>query len=71
MANPLCHFELMSSDPSKCKDFYRSIFNWEFDEESMPGYSVIKILRTSDIMPRGVFFTDQNINPTFHLHAKP
>lgn len=41
MANPLCHFELMSNDPEKCKSFYGSVFAWEFDSESMPGYTLV------------------------------
>jgi len=41
MANPLCHFELMTDDPARCKGFYGRVFNWNFDEESMPGYTLI------------------------------
>lgn len=41
MPNPLCHFELMSKDPAKCKAFYGAIFDWQFDDASMPGYSLI------------------------------
>ncbi len=41
MANPLCHFELMSSDPAKCRDFYGAVFDWTFDDSSMPGYALI------------------------------
>ncbi len=41
MANPLCHFELMTNDPQKCKAFYGTVFDWTFDDESMPGYSLI------------------------------
>jgi len=41
MANPICHFEFMSDDPEKCRQFYGSVFDWEFDDESMPGYTLI------------------------------
>ena len=41
MANPLCHFELMTSDPKKCQDFYGAVFDWQFDEKTMPGYTLI------------------------------
>ena len=41
MANPLCHFELMTDDPEKCKAFYREVFDWRFDDQSMPGYTLI------------------------------
>lgn len=41
MPNPLCHFELMTNDPEKCKAFYGKVFDWAFDESSMPGYTLI------------------------------
>ena len=41
MANPLCHFEFMSNDPTKCKQFYGAVFEWDFDDSSMPGYTLI------------------------------
>ena len=42
MSNPLCHFELMTGDPSKCKAFYGAVFGWQFDDESMPGYTLVQ-----------------------------
>ncbi len=41
MPNPLSHFELMTEDPAKCKAFYGAVFDWQFDEESMPGYTLV------------------------------
>jgi len=41
MANPLCHFELMTNDLQKCRAFYSSVLDWTFDDESMPGYTLI------------------------------
>lgn len=41
MPNPLCHFELMTDDPEKCKAFYGAVFDWEFDDASMPGYTLV------------------------------
>ena len=41
MPNQLCHFELMTDDPKKCQAFYGAVFDWEFDESSMPGYTLI------------------------------
>lgn len=41
MANPLCHFEIMSANVEASKAFYQSIFDWQFDDESMPGYSLV------------------------------
>ena len=41
MPNPLCHFELMTNDLQKCKAFYGQVFDWQFDDSSMPGYTLI------------------------------
>jgi len=41
MPNPLCHFELMTADPARCKAFYGSVFDWQFDDKSMPGYTLV------------------------------
>ncbi len=41
MPNPLCHFELMTNDPEKCKEFYGNLFAWKFDDDSMPGYTLV------------------------------
>lgn len=41
MPNPLCHFELMTTDPEKCKAFYGAVFDWQFDDASMPGYTLV------------------------------
>ncbi len=41
MPNPLCHFEFMTDDPAKCKAFYGAVFDWQFDDSSMPGYTLI------------------------------
>lgn len=41
MASALCHFELMTADPAKCRSFYGELFRWQFDDASMPGYTLI------------------------------
>jgi len=41
MPNPLCHFELMTADPEGCKAFYGAVFDWKFDDASMPGYTLV------------------------------
>ncbi len=43
MPNPLCHFELMTTDPKRCQDFYGNVFDWQFDHDTMPGYSLISV----------------------------
>ena len=42
MGAPLCHFEFMSDDPDQCKAFYAKVFGWEYDDKSMPDYTLIK-----------------------------
>jgi len=42
MGNPIVHWELMVEDPARAKDFYSTIFDWEFDDSPFPGYSMIK-----------------------------
>lgn len=41
MPNPLCHFELMTDEPERCKAFYGAVFDWQFDDASMPGYTLV------------------------------
>ncbi len=42
MGNPLCHFELMTNDTDKAKAFYGAVFDWKFDDQTMPGYTLIE-----------------------------
>lgn len=42
MGAPLCHFEFMSDDPNRCKAFYADVFGWEYDDQSMPDYTLVK-----------------------------
>jgi len=42
MGNPIGHWELLVSDVAKAKIFYSSIFDWEWDEKTFPGYLLIK-----------------------------
>ena len=42
MANPLCHFEFQTANVEKCKAFYGAVFDWSFDDASMPGYTLVK-----------------------------
>ncbi|MCH7597394.1 MAG: VOC family protein [Planctomycetes bacterium] len=52
MGNSLCHFELMTSDVEKCKAFYGSVFDWQFDGDTMPGYTLVQ---TGQDPPGGLF----------------
>ena len=48
MGNPLCHFELMSSDLEKARQFYGEVFDWTFDDQGMPGYVMIGTGKSPD-----------------------
>ena len=44
MGNPIVHFEIRSSDPEAGRQFYRSLFGWNFIEappEHVDGYTYI------------------------------
>jgi predicted enzyme related to lactoylglutathione lyase len=45
MANPFVHVELNTTDVSKAKAFYGSLFNWTLEDVQMPGgsYTMIKV----------------------------
>lgn len=48
MGAPLCHFEFMTNDVEKTKSFYKSVFDWDFDSESMKGYTLVKTGKEPD-----------------------
>jgi hypothetical protein len=75
--NPLCHFELMSSDPVKSRAFYSSVFDWQFDNDSMPGYTLINagaepsggLFQEPDGTPGpclNVYFQTDDVDDTLH-----
>ncbi len=43
MPNPFVHLELNSTDVSKAKAFYTSLFDWKLEDTQMPGmtYTII------------------------------
>lgn len=41
MGNPFWHIELQTKDVDKAKQFYRSLFDWQFDE-SHKDYTIIR-----------------------------
>jgi len=53
MPNPLCHFELMTNNPKKCRAFYEKVFDWRFDDKSMPDYTLIN----TGVEPTGGLFS--------------
>jgi hypothetical protein len=39
--NPMVHWEITVNDVGKAKAFYGRVFDWEFDDERHPGYTMI------------------------------
>ena len=39
--HPVTWFEIHTADPVRAKKFYGSVLGWTFDDESMPGYTMI------------------------------
>jgi predicted enzyme related to lactoylglutathione lyase len=81
MPNALCHFELMSSNPQKCREFYGALFDWSFDDKSMHGYTLVHAGQeaTGGIFPRpkqaphacmNVYFTVNDIDRTLSRAAE-
>jgi hypothetical protein len=44
MPNVLCHFEIQTDDPDRCKAFYSSVFDWKF--EATPGHPDYTMINT-------------------------
>ncbi len=45
MANPFCHVELLTENPGQAKEFFSELFDWKFEDFSMPEgtYSMINV----------------------------
>jgi len=65
----------MSGDPAKCREFYGALFDWSFDDQTMPGYTLVQVGQepTGGIFPKpaqtpracmNVYFTVIDIDRT-------
>ncbi|HEY3275544.1 MAG TPA: VOC family protein [Syntrophorhabdaceae bacterium] len=43
MGNPFVHAELHTKDPERAKEFYKGLFDWEYEEVPEINYTVIKV----------------------------
>lgn len=70
MPNPLCHFELMTEDPERCKAFYGAVFDWQFDDASMPGYTLVNTGAepTGGVFPKPDEAPGVCLNAYFHVN---
>jgi uncharacterized protein len=65
MGNPIIHWELLVADEVKGKEFYGNVFDWEFNQSSFPGYSLIE----TGMPPGGGILTKPDMAPTFALNT--
>ena len=65
MGNPLGHWELLVNDVAKAREFYSSVFDWEFDESSFPGYVLIK----TGADPGGGMYPKPEMAPGYTLNT--
>ena len=48
MANPFCHMELDTTDPTKAKTFYSSLFDWKITDTDMGGGMIYSTFKPED-----------------------
>jgi hypothetical protein len=53
MANPFCHLELDTTDPTKAKAFYSALFDWKISDNDMGGGMVYSTFKPTDDSPGG------------------
>jgi predicted enzyme related to lactoylglutathione lyase len=55
----------MTEDPEKCKAFYGAVFDWQFDDASIPGYTLVN----TGTEPTGGIFMKPEEAPGVCLNA--
>jgi uncharacterized protein len=53
MANPFCHLELDTTDPTKAKAFYSALFDWKLSDMDMGGGMTYTTFKPTDDSPGG------------------
>jgi uncharacterized protein len=48
MAHPFCHMELDTTDPSKAKSFYSTLFNWQITDSDMGAGMIYSTFKPED-----------------------
>ncbi len=43
MGNWIVHWDLVVDDVQKAKRFYGNVFDWGFDDEAFPGYTIVDV----------------------------
>lgn len=69
MPNPVIHFEICGKDGKQLQDFYRDLFDWRIDTQSLEGYGMVPA-ETGGI-GGGIFQAPPDIPPyvTFYVQV--
>jgi len=52
MGQPVVHFEIIGRDADTLRDYYSSLFGWEFDTNNPMGYGTVS--REENLSPEGM-----------------
>jgi predicted enzyme related to lactoylglutathione lyase len=52
MGAPVVHFEIMGKDADKLREYYSTLFGWEFNTDNEMNYGVVS--REDNLMPEGM-----------------
>jgi uncharacterized protein len=54
MGNPIVHFEIRSEDPDAAREFYASMFGWQYPPGGLEGYTYIDSGVPAGTIPGGM-----------------
>lgn len=77
MGTAIVHWEPIVSDTKKARDFYGKVFDWVFDDQTFPGYTLIHtrsdprgglMVKHSELPLAGLnsYFEVDDVNRTLH-----
>jgi uncharacterized protein len=69
--NTIVHFEFMSSNPQRSREFYSKIFNWNYKDMGMGGYQMIETGGAPDggLMEKPAEAPAASLNVYFHVDS--
>jgi hypothetical protein len=66
MAGQLVHFEIAASDDSRAMDFYKQVFDWQFQDSGMPGVNYN--LTQAGGQPGGAVYAMEGVEPSIFVY---
>ncbi|MFM9835706.1 MAG: VOC family protein [Methylophilaceae bacterium] len=70
MANPFLHIELQTNDVTEAKKFYTSLFDWSFEELSVPDGEPYPVIKTGEAPNGGIFGIPSGGRPYWLTYIK-